>query len=31
MQGSYQCVAEDGTRFDARIPLFTLAMPGVLH
>ncbi|MFN9574586.1 MAG: Co2+/Mg2+ efflux protein ApaG [Betaproteobacteria bacterium] len=31
MQGSYQCVAEDGTRFDASIPLFTLAMPGVLH
>jgi uncharacterized protein affecting Mg2+/Co2+ transport len=24
-------VAEDGTRFDASIPLFTLAMPGVLH
>ncbi len=31
MQGSYQMVAEDGTRFDAEIPEFTLAMPRVLH
>ncbi|HWI14678.1 MAG TPA: Co2+/Mg2+ efflux protein ApaG, partial [Burkholderiales bacterium] len=31
MRGSYQMVAEDGTRFDADIPPFTLAMPRVLH
>ena len=31
MRGSYQMVAEDGTRFDAPIPPFTLAMPRVLH
>ncbi|NTV10723.1 MAG: Co2+/Mg2+ efflux protein ApaG [Zoogloea sp.] len=31
MQGSYQMLAEDGTRFDATIPEFTLAMPRVLH
>jgi ApaG protein len=31
MRGSYQMVAEDGTRFDADIPSFTLAMPRVLH
>ena len=31
MKGSYQMVAEDGTRFDAEIPEFTLAMPRVLH
>lgn len=31
MKGSYQMVAEDGTRFDAPIPPFTLAMPRVLH
>lgn len=31
MHGSYQMVAEDGTRFDAPIPAFTLAMPRVLH
>lgn len=31
MGGSYQMVAEDGTRFDARIPDFTLSMPRTLH
>lgn len=31
MQGSYQMVAEDGNKFDAEIPLFTLSMPRVLH
>jgi ApaG protein len=31
MQGSYQMVAEDGIKFDAEIPLFTLSMPRVLH
>lgn len=31
MQGSYQMIAEDGTRFDAPIPVFTLAMPRTLH
>lgn len=31
MYGSYQMVAEDGEHFDAEIPLFTLAMPRVLH
>jgi ApaG protein len=31
MRGSYQVVAEDGTRFDAPIPEFTLSMPRVLH
>ncbi len=31
MRGSYQCVADDGTRFDAPIPEFILAMPRVLH
>ena len=31
MQGSYQMVADDGTHFDAAIPAFTLACPGVLH
>ncbi len=31
MKGSYQCVAEDGTRFDAPIPEFILSMPRVLH
>ena len=31
MRGSYQMVAEDGTRFDAPIPEFTLSMPRVLH
>ncbi|MCB1889122.1 MAG: Co2+/Mg2+ efflux protein ApaG [Rhodocyclaceae bacterium] len=31
MQGSYQMHAEDGTRFDAVIPLFTLSIPRILH
>ncbi|MGH8672214.1 MAG: Co2+/Mg2+ efflux protein ApaG [Burkholderiales bacterium] len=31
MRGSYQMVAEDGVRFDAAIPEFTLSMPRVLH
>jgi ApaG protein len=31
MRGSYQVVAEDGTRFDAPIPEFTLSVPRVLH
>ncbi|MBX5460364.1 MAG: Co2+/Mg2+ efflux protein ApaG [Steroidobacteraceae bacterium] len=31
MQGSYQMVADDGARFDAPIPLFRLAMPGILQ
>jgi ApaG protein len=31
MRGSYQMVADDGTRFDATIPEFTLSAPRVLH
>lgn len=31
MHGSYQMVAEDGTRFEATIPVFLLNMPRVLH
>ena len=31
MRGSYQCVAEDGTRFEAPIPEFVLSMPRTLH
>ena len=31
MKGSYQMVAEDGTKFDAPIPEFALSMPRVLH
>ena len=31
MQGSYTMVADDGTRFDAPIPAFTLAVPRTLH
>jgi ApaG protein len=31
MQGSYQMVAEDGAQFDAPIPAFRLAIPGLLH
>lgn len=31
MRGSYQIVAEDGTKFDAPIPEFTLSIPRVLH
>jgi ApaG protein len=31
MQGSYEMVADDGTRFDADIPAFTLSVPRTLH
>ncbi len=31
MQGTYRMEAENGTNFDAPIPPFTLAVPGVLH
>ncbi|MCY4420434.1 MAG: Co2+/Mg2+ efflux protein ApaG [Gammaproteobacteria bacterium] len=31
MQGSYQMVTDDGTKFDAEINPFTLAAPRVLH
>jgi ApaG protein len=31
MQGSYQMLADDGTRFDAPIAPFTLSVPRVLH
>jgi ApaG protein len=31
MQGSYQMLTDDGVRFDAPIPPFTLAMPGTIH
>lgn len=31
MRGTYQMVAEDGNKFDAEIPVFTLSMPRVLH
>jgi ApaG protein len=31
MRGTYQMVAEDGTRFDATIAEFTLSIPRVLH
>jgi ApaG protein len=31
MRGSYQCVADDGTRFEARIPEFVLSTPSALH
>ena len=31
MKGAYQMVAEDGTRFEATIPEFTLSVPRVLH
>ena len=31
MKGSYQMVAEDGTRFEAEIPEFLLSMPRTLH
>jgi ApaG protein len=31
MKGSYQMVGEDGTRFDAEIPEFVLAIPHTLH
>ena len=31
MQGSYQMVGDDGDQFDAPIPPFRLAIPGVLN
>ena len=31
MRGTYQMVGEDGSRFDATIPEFTLSVPRVLH
>ena len=31
MRGSYQMLADDGTRFDAPIPPFTLSIPRTLH
>lgn len=31
MTGSYQMVAEDGTKFDVPIPQFVLSVPRVLH
>ena len=31
MRGSYQMLADDGTEFDAEIPLFTLTIPRTLH
>lgn len=31
MRGTYQMVGEDGSRFDAAIPEFTLSVPRVLH
>jgi len=31
MQGSYQMLADDGTRFDAPIAPFTLSVPRILH
>jgi ApaG protein len=31
MHGSYQMLADDGTHFEAPIPLFTLSIPRTLH
>ncbi|MBN8763551.1 MAG: Co2+/Mg2+ efflux protein ApaG [Thiobacillus sp. 63-78] len=31
MHGTYQMVADDGNKFEAEIPRFTLSMPRVLH
>ena len=31
MRGSYQMIGEDGTHFDAEIPMFPLAVPHALH
>ena len=31
MRGTYQMIAEDGSAFEATIPLFTLSVPRVLH
>lgn len=31
MEGKYRMVADDGRDFDAPIPAFTLAVPGLIH
>ena len=31
MHGAYQMMADDGTKFDANIPRFTLSVPRTLH
>jgi ApaG protein len=31
MRGTYQMIADDGTKFEAVIPEFTLSVPRVLH
>jgi ApaG protein len=31
MEGRYEMLADDGTRFDAPIPAFTLSVPRTLH
>jgi ApaG protein len=31
MRGSYDVLADDGTRFSAPIPAFTLSIPRTLH
>lgn len=31
MQGRYEMLADDGTRFDAPVPAFTLSVPRTLH
>jgi ApaG protein len=31
MQGSYQMIGDDGSTFEAPIPAFRLAIPGMLH
>jgi len=31
MQGSYQLMADDGVRFEAKIPAFRLAQPHLIH
>ena len=31
MQGSYEMITDEGQRFDAPIPVFRLAMPGILQ
>lgn len=31
MEGRYEMLADDGTRFDAAIPAFTLTVPRTLH
>jgi ApaG protein len=31
MAGSYQMMADDGVSFDAKVPLFRLSIPNILH